>query len=296
MRYAMIPQNNGTYTLDVYVLVPPPATDIFSLRIHREETVGAALIVQQDIPLDFYMDATAYGTNYGTIFCAQNIIIEPLPHQLQIYLVVNGVLGGQIQGQFINFAMYQTAQIHFPKSGFTVADFNAAVAANVAASLNAQVVPLQNQITALQAQLSAAGSGNLQPLIDAGLILQPQRRTGAYTIRDFTVLNAIYQAGAPTLFVKRDLDFINIQLLSIRQAVQKMDEVALARAQDPNLTAIYRTRADKRKEYSARINADFVEYLQETTRIMRYAVDEVRYNQKFNLLSPTLVRDLDILP
>jgi hypothetical protein len=74
-----------------------------------------------------------------------------------------------------------------------------------------------------------------------------------------------------------------------------MDEVALARAQDPNLTAIYRTRADKRKEYSARINADFVEYLQETTRIMRYAVDEVRYNQKFNLLSPTLVRDLDVL-
>jgi hypothetical protein len=124
----------------------------------------------------------------------------------------------------------------------------------------------------------------------------PQRRVGTYTIRDFTVLNAIYQAGAPKYFIKKDLDFINIQLLSIRQAVQKMEEVALARAQDPNITAIYRTRADKRKEYSARIDAGFVEYLQETTRIMRYAVDEVRYNQKFNLLSPTLVRDLELLP
>jgi hypothetical protein len=218
------------------------------------------------------------------------VILRPEVRQLggMVTAEIDTVAGGLANGQ--------TSSTIIIPAIMSAADFNAAVAANVAASLNAHVVPLQNQITALQAQLAAAGSGNLQPLIDAGLILQPQRRVGTYTIRDFTVLNAIYQAGAPTFFVKRDLDFINIQLLSIRQAVQKMDEVALARAQDPNLTAIYRTRADKRKEYSARINADFVEYLQETTRIMRYAVDEVRYNQKFNLLSPTLVRDLDILP
>jgi hypothetical protein len=245
---------------------------------------------------------------------------------------------------------------------FTQAEFNAAVAANVAASLNAQVVPLQNQVaslqtqlaaaqaalataqaqvaplqanvTALQAQLAsaqgnttalqtqlasaqsalvsaqtqvaalqaqvaalqAAGGGNLQPLINAGLILQPQRRAGQYTIKDFTVLNAIYRAGAPTYFIKKDLDFINVQLLSIRQAVQKMYQVAVAKDNDLNTTAIYRTRANKRKEYSAKIDDDFKEFLLESVRVMNYAIDEVRFNQKFNLPSPTLVRDLDVLP
>jgi hypothetical protein len=183
---------------------------------------------------------------------------------------------------------------------FTQADFNAAVTANVNAVVANQVntavaaatAPLNAQILALQ----QASAGNLQPLINAGLILQPERRVGNYTIKDFTVLNAIYRAGAPTYFIKKDLDFINVQLLSIRQAVQKMYQVAVAKDNDLNMTAIYRTRQDKRKEYSAKVDTSFVDFLYESVRVMNYAVDEVRFNQKFNLLSPTLVRDLDILP
>jgi hypothetical protein len=183
---------------------------------------------------------------------------------------------------------------------FTAAEFNAAVQANVNAVVANQVNSAVAAATAsLNAQILAlqqAGNGNLQPLINAGLILQPQRRVGQYTIKDFTVLNAIYRAGAPTYFIKKDLDFINVQLLSIRQAVQKMYQVAVAKDNDLNTTAIYRTRADKRKEYSAKIDDDFKEFLLESVRVMNYAVDEVRFNQKFNLPSPTLVRDLDILP
>jgi hypothetical protein len=153
----------------------------------------------------------------------------------------------------------------------------------------------QTQVDAAVAAAVAAAN-NLQPLINAGLILQPQRRVGNYTIKDFTVLNAIYRAGSPTNFIKKDLDFINVQLLSIRQAVQKMYQVAVAKENDLNATAIFRTRQDKRKEYAANIDDSFTEFLLESVRVMNYAVDEVRFNQKFNLPSPTLVRDLDVLP
>ena len=189
----------------------------------------------------------------------------------------------------------------FPAQQFTAAEFNAAVAANVAAqtaALQTAYTNAQTQITQLQTQVSQLQQGNvnLQQLEADGTILMPKRRTGAYTIKDFTVLNAIYRTGNPPHFNKRDLDFIDVQMLSVQQAVRKMYQIGVAKQNDLNTSAIYRRRSNRLEEYSATMQDDMVEYLFECVRIMNYCVDEIRFKQFFNLNNPTLLRIIEPKP
>jgi hypothetical protein len=108
----------------------------------------------------------------------------------------------------------------------------------------------------------------------------PAARTGAYTIKDFTLLNSIERLPNGN-FKRRDLDFINMQLLSLGQAAVKMRE--LAASADPNLSLQFRARADKMTEYNSRKGGNFGDYLNESARIIEFAVNEIRNNQRFDL-------------
>lgn len=159
--------------------------------------------------------------------------------------------------------------------------------------LNGQISTLQNQITPLQTQLANAlaalsAAVPLEALEASGEILKPKRRTGEWTIKDFNVLNTIYREAG--LYKSRDVDFINIQLLSLRQGARKMREIADAYANDPNMTTVFRKNWLRTDEWRASVNADFREYLLETSRMLDYVINEVRNNQKFNLLNPQFVR------
>lgn len=205
-------------------------------------------------------------------------------------------IGGVRQWRFKYNGGWQTPYRGcLPRPTFpTAAEFNAAVQANVAAQLGAATAPLNAQITALNAQIAALQAGNPQLIAmeNAGTILVPKRRTGAHNLNDFTVLNAVYRTGN-NFFNKRDLDFVNVQMQGVQQAVRKFNHVATAKLNDLNTTAIYRRRANRLEEYSAKIDADFVEFLTESVRIMNFCVDEIRFRQYFNLNAPTLVRTIE---
>ncbi len=108
----------------------------------------------------------------------------------------------------------------------------------------------------------------------------PKVRMGAYTIKDFTLLNSIERLANGN-YKRRDLDFINTQLLSIGQAAVKMRE--LATSADPNLSLQFRPRSDKMTEYNSRKGTNFSDYLNESARIIEFAVNEIRNNQRFDL-------------
>lgn len=119
----------------------------------------------------------------------------------------------------------------------------------------------------------------------------PEEREGAYTIKDFTVMTGIerLQSG---LFVVHDIDFVNTQLLSMLQGANKMRRIASGT--DPNFTLQFRPRSGRNDEYTARRGASFRACLNESARIIEFAVEEVRNKQKFMLenvqFSRTIVR------
>lgn len=119
----------------------------------------------------------------------------------------------------------------------------------------------------------------------------PEEREGAYTIKDFTVLTGIerLQSG---LFVVHDIDFVNTQLLSMLQGADKMRRIASGT--DPNFTLQFRARSSRNEEYTARRGASFRACLNESARIIEFAVEEVRNKQRFDLqnvqFSRTIVR------
>lgn len=102
----------------------------------------------------------------------------------------------------------------------------------------------------------------------------------AVGIKDFTLLNSIERLPNGN-FKRRDLDFINTQLLSLGQAAVKMRE--LAASADPNLSLQFRARTDKMTEYNSRKGGNFGDYLNESARIIEFAVNEIRNNQRFDL-------------
>lgn len=63
---------------------------------------------------------------------------------------------------------------------------------------------------------------------------QPARRTGIYKLPDFVQLNSI-ERSAGGLYIQRDLDFVNVQTLSMAQAATKCR--AIANATDPTRTS-----------------------------------------------------------
>lgn len=179
---------------------------------------------------------------------------------------------------------------HYPP--FSVADFNAAVQANV----NAVLGTYQNQINNLNAQIQQMqqnGNVNLLALEQSGEIFRPKRRAGDFTLKDFTVLHAVYQVGTPLTFLKQDLDFIAVQMLSLQQAMQKMRWVALAMDNNLPVSVIHRPRSNRLKEYTAKAGPDFKDFLMESSRVMEYAVNEIRNLQRFNVPSPFLLREIE---
>lgn len=184
---------------------------------------------------------------------------------------------------------YQLLQVFVPFA-MNAADFNAAVAANVAAvtaPLNTQIANLNAQITALQSQ----GAVNLVALEQAGDILQPKRRSGTQTLKDYNVFHAVFKQSG--LYQKRDLDFINIQMLSVRQAVQKMRDVSSLINPSNTVSVIHRSKLQRKSEFTAKMDNSFKEYLSECARIMEYAVDEIRNKQTFTINNPTFLREIE---
>jgi prefoldin subunit 5 len=138
-------------------------------------------------------------------------------------------------------------------------------------SLNADIVALNQTITELQQTATIIG-------------FVPNTRAGQYTIKDFTVLDGIHRRtnGANSGFYEKlDIDFINTQLLSLKQGANKMRKIAAS--QDANFTLQFRPRSAREDEYTARRSQSFTDYLLESARILDFAINEVRNNQKFNL-------------
>lgn len=133
--------------------------------------------------------------------------------------------------------------------------------------LNADIFQLNQTIATLQQTATIIG-------------FVAAHRTGIYTIKDFTLLNSIERLPNGN-FKRRDLDFINTQLLSLGQAAVKMRQ--LAASADPNLSLQFRARADKMTEYNSRKGGNFGDYLNESARIIEFAVNEIRNNQRFDL-------------
>lgn len=107
----------------------------------------------------------------------------------------------------------------------------------------------------------------------------PNSREGQYTIKDFTVLDGIHRING--FYEKLDIDFINTQLLSMKQGANKMRRIAAST--DPNFTIQFRPRTAREEVYSARRSQTFNEYLLECARVLDFAINEVQNNQKFNL-------------
>jgi hypothetical protein len=117
----------------------------------------------------------------------------------------------------------------------------------------------------------------------------PQYRTGQYLIRDFTKLNGIEQSIGGT-YRTWDIDFIQVQTLSMAQAAQKCRDIAAS--SDPNLTLQYRLRSLPHEEWTARRDPTLNAALGEIARVIDFSVAEIQNKQKFSLANPHLLRVL----
>ena len=122
------------------------------------------------------------------------------------------------------------------------------------------------------------GGATLLPSGGNGFI--PDQRPGEFTIKDFTVFDGV-ERTASGLYVSHDIDFVNTQLLSMSQGAAKMRRIAASA--DTNFTLRFRKRSERNEEYIARRSTIFQEYLNESARVIEFAVSEVRNNQRFDL-------------
>jgi hypothetical protein len=117
----------------------------------------------------------------------------------------------------------------------------------------------------------------------------PALRTGQYTIKDFSVLDGIQRTIIGT-YSKFDIDFVNVQLLSMKQGALKMRRIAAVANSEFGFK--FRTKIAKDMEYTAKKANGFNEYLLESARIIEFAVDEVRNNQRFDLDNTQFLRTI----
>lgn len=113
----------------------------------------------------------------------------------------------------------------------------------------------------------------------------PLRGPGAYTVKSFPKLNMIaIEAGR---FRVSDLDFINVQALSMAQAAAKARRIAALT--DLNGTLILQTGGI---ESAALPSGRFKDAMNEIARVIEFATEEVRNQQKFDVTNLELVRYL----
>jgi hypothetical protein len=117
----------------------------------------------------------------------------------------------------------------------------------------------------------------------------PQHRNAQYLIRDFTKLNGIQKSAGGNYRVW-DIDFIQVQTLSMAQAANKCRELVQAANADPTFSLQYRTRALSNEEWTAQRDVTFNQAMSEIARVIDFAVDEVQQKQKFNLVNPQLLK------
>jgi hypothetical protein len=124
------------------------------------------------------------------------------------------------------------------------------------------------------AQVSASSSGYL-----------PLRGPGEYTVKSFPKMNMIaIESGK---FRVTDLDFINVQALSMAQAARKARRIA--ELSDLSGTLIIQRAG---VESAARPSGRFRDAMTEIARVIEFAVEEVRNQQKFDISNVELVRYL----
>ena len=113
----------------------------------------------------------------------------------------------------------------------------------------------------------------------------PLRGPGAYTVKSFPKLNMIaIESGR---FRVSDLDFINVQALSMAQAAAKARRIAALT--DLNGTLILQTGGI---ESAALPSGRFKDAMNEIARVIEFATEEVRNQQKFDVTNLELVRYL----
>jgi hypothetical protein len=108
---------------------------------------------------------------------------------------------------------------------------------------------------------------------------QATHRDGEFLIKDFTKLVGIEKVSSK--FKTRDIAFIDTQTRSMLQASSKCK--AIQNSPDPTFSLIYRTKANKNEEWSARITPSMREALGEIARIIDFAATDIRTLQKFDL-------------
>jgi hypothetical protein len=113
----------------------------------------------------------------------------------------------------------------------------------------------------------------------------PLRGPGTYTVKSFPKMNMIaIESGK---FRVTDLDFINVQALSMAQAARKARRIAELSDLSGTLI-IQRTGV----ESAARPSGRFRDAMTEIARVIDFAVEEVRNQQKFDISNVELVRYL----
>jgi hypothetical protein len=182
------------------------------------------------------------------------------------------------------------------KGGKTQAEVDAAVAAAIAPfNASLQTIQLTNYQLGQEVQTRTAERDVLQLRVTelgtgaptVGFV--PALRTGAYTIKDFSVLDGIQRTSIGT-YAKFDIDFVNVQLLSMKQGAIKMRRIAAIANTEFGFK--FRTKIAKDMEYTAKKDNAFNQYLLESARIIEYAVDEVRNNQRFDLANTQFLRTI----
>ena len=113
----------------------------------------------------------------------------------------------------------------------------------------------------------------------------PLRGPGAHTVKSFPKLNMI--AIENGRFRVSDLDFINVQALSMSQAAAKARRIAALT--DLSGTLILQSGGI---ESAARPAGRFKDAMNEIARVIEFATEEVRNQQKFDITNVELVRYL----
>lgn len=129
--------------------------------------------------------------------------------------------------------------------------------------------------------------GGAATLLPSGLPIGyiPLRGSGEYTVKSFPKLNMVALESGK--FRVSDLDFINVQALSMAQAAAKARRIAAL--SDLSGTLIYQRAGI---EYAAQPAGRFTEAMTEIARVIEFAVEEVRNQQRFDLSNAELVRYL----
>jgi hypothetical protein len=147
-------------------------------------------------------------------------------------------------------------------------------------ALNNQLAAANFTIQSLQQQLANANATIVQlqnQISNSVMGYVALHRAGNYTIKNFKKLNVLSFASGK--YQQRDLDFVNIQTLSLLQAAAKCRAIALL----PSPSVVFQQQGAKHEMYATPVQPDFQNWANEVARVIEFCADEVRNLQKFSL-------------